>query len=159
MKGALWITSQINSAISSIKSPTDNQEITFKIDNIQTKIKPTFKNNRVAFQIKSKGNAYLFSSNSNLDVKNNEMIILLQKSLNKDLANLMQQTFQTTKQAKCDAFRLSDYLDWRYPKAWEQLQHHWNEYYAEQLKIDIDVDIALNLSGNYYRSSERYKKN
>lgn len=155
LRGALWITSQIHDSISSIKSPTDSKEITFRISNIKTKIKPVFKNNQISFQVKSQGSAYIFSSNSNLDIKNSEMLIKLRETLNKDLARLMHQTFQSTKQIKCDAFRLSDYLDWRYPKAWRQIQHQWDVYYADQLKIEIDVDIRLNQTGTFYRSTER----
>ncbi|MCM3039160.1 Ger(x)C family spore germination protein [Paenibacillus motobuensis] len=155
LRGALWITSQIDEAIASIKSPTDSKEVTFRISDIKTKIKPMFNNNQISFQVKSRGTAYIFSSNSNLDIKNSEMMIKLKETLNKDLARLMHQTFQTTRHVKCDAFRFSDYLDWRYPKAWRQIQHQWNDYYADQLKIEIDVDITLNHTGTFYRSTER----
>ncbi|NWL87165.1 MULTISPECIES: Ger(x)C family spore germination protein [unclassified Paenibacillus] len=159
LRGALWITSQVDSAISVIKSPTDKQEITFKINNINTKIKPTLKNNQVVFKVNSKGTAYIFSSNSNIDVKNAEMMIKLRETLNKDIESLMHQTFKATKQVKCDAFRLSDYLDWRYPQVWNQIKDQWDDYYADRVKIEVDVDIALNLTGTFYRSAGRTEKN
>lgn len=157
LRGALWITSQIDSAISSIKSPTDQREVTIKINNIRTKIKPTIKNNQIAFELKSTGNAYLFSSDSDLDVKDTRAVEELQNTLNKDLEGLIRQTFETTKQAKCDVFRLSDYLDWRYPKIWEKLQDQWGEYYAEKLPIDIDVDITINRTGTFYQSTQQIR--
>ena len=159
LRGALWINSQIDSAIASIKSPTDQREVTIKINNIRTKIKPTIKNNQIAFQIKSTGNAYLFSSDSNLDVKDTKAVNELENTLNKDIESLMRKAIETTRQARCDAFRLSDYLDWKYPKIWKNLQGQWDEYYANKLPIDIDVDISISRTGTFYKSSHQIEDN
>lgn len=159
LRGALWITSQADSAIASIKSPTDQREITIKINNIRTKIEPKLKNNQIAFQIKSTGNAYLFSSDSNLDIKDTEAINQLQNTFNKDLESLMHKAIETTKQARCDAFRFSDYLDWKYPKIWKNMQGQWDEYYANTLPVDIDVDITINRMGTFYQSTQQIGDN
>ncbi|MNE74776.1 hypothetical protein D3C80_1708780 [compost metagenome] len=71
----------------------------------------------------------------------------------------MEQVLNKTRQAKSDAFLMSNYLDWRYPNAWNKIKARWKDYYASSLPIEISVDIDLDRTGGNYRSIELEKTN
>ncbi|MDU2241331.1 MAG: Ger(x)C family spore germination C-terminal domain-containing protein, partial [Paenibacillus sp.] len=57
-----------------------------------------------------------------------------------------------TRQTRSDAFIMSQYLDWRYPKIWHSMRDQWKNFYAKELPIEVDVEIQLNPTGGVYRS-------
>ncbi|MMZ64289.1 hypothetical protein D1872_266030 [compost metagenome] len=66
----------------------------------------------------------------------------------------MEQVLNKTREAKSDAFLMSNYLDWHYPKTWHKIKVRWKDYYSSSLPIDVTVDIDLDRTGGNYRSVE-----
>ncbi|GIO36714.1 germination protein [Paenibacillus antibioticophila] len=155
LQGALWISSQMESSIITINSPTDGEEISCTTDGISTTIKPIVKNGQISFKIKSKAKAHVLSSMSDIDFKDPEVILQVEKILDKDTENRLRLVIDKTRQARSDSFLMSQYLDWRYPKAWNSIKDRWKSYYAAEMPIEIDVSIRLNRTGGVYRSIKR----
>lgn len=155
LQGALWISSQLRSSIITIKSPTDGKEISCTTEEINTAIKPVFKQGEISFKIKSEAKAHVLSSMSDIDLKDPEVILELEQILNKTTEERLRLVINKTRQARSDSFLMSQYLDWRYPKAWASIKDRWKSYYATELPIDIDVKIRLNRTGGVYRSVEQ----
>lgn len=152
LQGALWISSQMKNSIITVKSPTDGKDINCITEGINTGIKPKFNNGKVSFKISSTAKAHVLSSMSEIDLKNPEIILQIQEILNKSTEERLKMVIKKTRKARSDSFLMSQYLDWRYPKAWASLKDQWKNYYATELPIDIDVSIRLNRTGGVYRS-------
>ncbi|MBU5672442.1 Ger(x)C family spore germination protein [Paenibacillus brevis] len=152
LQGALWISSQMKSSIITINSPSDGREISCTTEGISTSIKPIVKNGQISFKIKSKAKAHVLSSMSEIDLKDPEIILKIEKILDKSTEERLRLVIDKTRQAQSDSFLMSQYLDWRYPKAWHSIKDRWKSYYATELPIEIDVSIRLNRTGGVYRS-------
>lgn len=152
LQGALWISAQMKSSTITINSPSDGKEITCATEGISTSIKPVVKGGQISFKIKSKAKAHVLSSMSDIDLKDPEVILKIEKILDKSTEERLRLVIDKTRQARSDSFLMSQYLDWRYPKAWNSIKERWKSYYASELPIEIEVGIRLNRTGGVYRS-------
>ncbi|GIP48719.1 germination protein GerAC [Paenibacillus sp. J53TS2] len=149
---ALWISSQLKNTTTTISSPTDDKEISFFIEDVKTSIDPVVHGENISFRVKSSAKAFVESSLSHIDLKNPEVLLKLEEILNKTVEEQFLDVLAKTRQARSDAFIMSQYLDWRYPKVWHSVRDQWKNIYAKELPIDVSVDIKLNRSGGVYRS-------
>lgn len=153
LRGALWISSQIDSSIVSIPSPTDGKEISVVAQGIGSKIRPKLKDGKLLFQIKSQATGYVLSSQSEVDLRDPKQLSLIQSTLEQDIVKRLTEVIEKTRAAKSDAFLMSQYLSWRYPKIWDRMKEGWREFYASELPVEITVDFQLNQTGGMYRST------
>ncbi|MDU4696046.1 MAG: Ger(x)C family spore germination protein [Paenibacillus sp.] len=149
---ALWISSQLKNTTVTIASPTDDKEMSFFIEGIKTGIEPVVRGNQVSFRIQSNAKAFVETSLSHIDLKDPMVLQQLEEILNKQVEEQFISVLNKTRQARSDAFLMSQYLDWRYPKFWHTMQDQWKNYYAKELPIEVDVEIKLNRTGGVYRS-------
>ncbi|WP_068785456.1 Ger(x)C family spore germination protein [Paenibacillus phocaensis] len=149
---ALWISSQLRSTTITISSPTDEKEMSFLIEGIKTSIDPIVHGGNLSFRIKSSAKASVEASFSHMDLKNPDVIDQLEKLLDKAVEEQFLEVLAKTRQTRSDAFLLSQYLDWRYPKIWHSMKEQWKNFYAKELPIEVSVDIKLNRAGGVYRS-------
>ncbi|MEF2964239.1 Ger(x)C family spore germination protein [Paenibacillus sp. M1] len=147
LRGALWISSQLKSSIISVSSPTDGKQIDALAQGIKTKILPVVKGGAISFKIKTSADAYLLSSLSELDLTREEILLRLQEAYAKTIKERLNQVISKTRQAKSDAFIMSQYLDWRYPTAWRRIKGEWKSYYADQLPIEVEADVTVKRTG------------
>ncbi|MEK5164089.1 Ger(x)C family spore germination protein [Paenibacillus sp. FSL R5-0527] len=152
LRGALWISSQLSTTTITIASPSDGKEISCFIEGIKTSIKPNVKNGNVSFQITSSARAFVQTSMSEIDLKDPAVVQQLEVILQKDVEERLNKVLEKTRKARSDAFLMSQYLDWRYPKIWRSMRPQWKNYYAEELPIEVKVKIMLNRTGGVYRS-------
>lgn len=149
---ALWISSQLKNTTVTIPSPTDGEEVSFFIEGIKTDIIPVVKGDNVSFQIKSNAKAYVETSLSHIDLKKPQVLQQLEEILGKKMEKEFLDVLTKTRQARSDAFIMSQYLEWRYPGIWNKVQEHWKHIYAKELPIEVDVEVQLNRTGGVYRS-------
>lgn len=157
VRGALWLSSQIHNSMITVPSPSDGKDISCFTQNVSTNIKPVVQDGQVSFSIKSKADAFVVQSESTIDLSEGEMLLKIQQKLNETIKRNMEEVVDRTKEFKSDAFLLSYYLDWRYPKVWENMKPRWRDYYSNSLNFDISVDIALERTGGNYRSVQLEK--
>ncbi|WP_435925435.1 Ger(x)C family spore germination protein [Paenibacillus sp. DYY-L-2] len=153
LRGALWISSQLDTSIISIPSPSDGKEISVVAQGVGTKIRPKMKEGKLRFQINSTAKGYVLSSQSEIDLRDPKKLSQIQDALEQDIVKRLSQVIEKTRKAQSDSFLMSQYLGWRYPKTWNRLKNEWREYYASELPIDIKVNIELNQTGGAYRST------
>lgn len=149
---ALWISSQLKNTTLTISSPTDGKEMSFYIEEIKTDIKPKVQGDQVSFRLVSSAKAYVESSLSHIDLKDPQVFQQLEEILSKDVEEQFIRVLNKTRQARSDAFLMRQYLDWKYPKVWHTMQDQWKNYYANELPIEVDVNIRVNRTGGVYRS-------
>ncbi|MBW4838116.1 MAG: Ger(x)C family spore germination protein [Paenibacillaceae bacterium] len=149
---ALWISSQLKNTTITIASPSDEKEMSFFIEGIKTSIDPVVRGDQLSFRIKSSAKAFVETSLSYIDLKDPEVLQQLEEILNKKVEEEFIGVLDKTRQARSDAFIMSQYLDWRYPKIWHSMRDQWKNFYAKELPIEVDVEIQLNRTGGVYRS-------
>lgn len=152
LRGALWLSSQVHNSFITVPSPSDGKDISCFAQNISTDIKPVVKDGIISFSIKSKAEAFIVQSESTIDLRESEMLLKIQKKLNETVKSNIEEVINKTKKFKSDAFLMNYYLEWKYPKAWKQIEPRWKDYYSTSLPIDISIDIDLNRTGGNYRS-------
>lgn len=152
MRASLWILSQIKTSVLNMESPTDGKMISFFLEKMKTKTEPRLEDQSAAFTVKSHTEAYVLASESTIDLDNDKNIELLRKELEVAVKSRIQQTIAKTRQARADVFRLGEKFDWKYPTAWKILQPSWRNLYANELPIDVVVEIELLRTGGAYRS-------
>ncbi|RCX23426.1 spore germination protein KC [Fontibacillus phaseoli] len=155
LRGALWLSSQLKTSVINVKSPTDGGIISAVAQDIGTSIKPVVRNGKVSFKVNSHAGAFILSSLSDIDLKKPDNLLRLQEVFEKNIAERMNRVLEKTRRAKSDAFLMSQYLDWRYPKMWGRMKEDWREYYATELPIDISVSITIKRTGVVFRSTKQ----
>lgn len=159
LRGSLWLSSQIRSSIITVASPSDGKEISCTAHDVSTKFIPVVKNGDISFQVKSKAKAFVLDSKSDIDLSKSSTLVQINEKLNEAVKNNILQVLNKTREARSDAFLMSNYLDWRYPKAWNKMKARWKDYYSSSLPIDVSVDIDLEQTGGSYRSIKVEKTN
>lgn len=149
---ALWISSQLKNTTISISSPSDEKEISFFIEGVKTSINPVVRGDQLSFRVKSNAKAFVETSLSRIDLKDPKVLQQLEEILNKKVEEEFLGVLAKTRQTRSDAFIMSQYLDWRYPKIWHSMRDQWKNFYAKELPIEVDVEIQLNRTGGVYRS-------
>ncbi|GAA0135419.1 hypothetical protein YSY43_22590 [Paenibacillus sp. YSY-4.3] len=152
MKTALLLYSNIKEMTFQIESPTDGKEVIFNVDDVTTKFIAELKENKPAVRLVIRGTASILSSDSKLDLQNDEMLILLQRELNKEVRSRIMQLIQSTRTAKADVFQMGNYFNWKHPDVWKKFRSNWNEFYANGLDIEASVNIRVRGTGEAYRS-------
>ncbi|WHX47271.1 Ger(x)C family spore germination protein [Paenibacillus woosongensis] len=152
MKSALLLNSNVSEMTFRIDSPTDGKEITFNIEDVSTKIQAGRKDNTPSIRLITRGMASILTSDSKLDLLNDQQLILLQKELNQEIRSRMMQMISSTRAVKADVFHLNQYIDWKYPDIWKRLRSNWDEFYAKELDIETAVNIRIRGTGEAYRS-------
>ncbi|MNJ28826.1 Spore germination protein B3 precursor [compost metagenome] len=152
MGSALLVSSNIKDMTIGIKSPTDGKDITFNVQHVNTKFKTRIKNDVPYFRLHTKGTAIVLTSDSNLNLRNEEHLILLQKALDREIQSRIMQLINLTRKARSDVFHLKDYLSWKYPAVWRGMKSDWNEFYAKDLDIESVVNMKLLRTGEAYQT-------
>ncbi|MNN63178.1 Spore germination protein B3 precursor [compost metagenome] len=148
------MSAQIRSTVITVKSPSDGKEISCVAQNVSTNFNPVVKDGEVSFEIKSKAKAFVLDNKSDIDLSKSDTLVQIKKRLNEAVKSNMEQVLNKTREAKSDAFLMSNYLDWHYPKTWQKMKSRWKDYYSSSLPIDISVDIDLDRTGGNYKSVE-----
>ncbi|MCA1291829.1 Ger(x)C family spore germination protein [Paenibacillus sp. alder61] len=152
LRGALWISSQLTSSIVTVNSPSGGEDISCVAQNIGTKLKPVIRGGKVAFQVLSQASAYVLSSNASVDLKDPDKLEKIEDLMEQDIKARLEKVLAKTRKARSDAFLMSQYLDWRYPKVWRKIEPEWREYYAAELPIEVKIKIKLDRTGGITRS-------
>ncbi len=152
LRGSLWISSQLESSIISVDSPTDGKTVNAIAQGIGTKISPVIKDGKISFKIRSSATSYIVASDSDIDLKNDEMLQKLQEAFQKKIESRLKEVIAKTKEARSDAFLMNQYLYWRYPKVWNRIKTDWRDYYADEMPVDVSVKIIIKRTGGIIRS-------
>ncbi|MGV2794734.1 hypothetical protein GNF78_16125, partial [Clostridium perfringens] len=112
------------------------------------------------FQVLSQASAYVLSSNASVDLKDPDKLEKIEDLMEQDIKARLEKVLAKTRKARSDAFLMSQYLDWRYPKVWRKIEPEWREYYAAELPIEVKIKIKLDRTGGITRSvtQNNYKK-
>lgn len=145
-RGAFWLRDTVEDFLISIKSPTDQKNISIIAKQAKTKIRPS-KKDPFTFDVYIKVGGNISESDSSIELQKKENIHILERIAIRNIKNRIEETFQTSKKAGADAFELGEYLSWYKPKIWKNVKEDWQTIYQDQVKLNIHVDFMLQHTG------------
>ncbi|WP_163852467.1 Ger(x)C family spore germination protein [Paenibacillus elgii] len=153
MRGALWITGQLQDAEISVPSPTDGKLVSFMIEQMHSKIKPVLTGDGIAMHITTKASAEMLGSDSRLNTEDRKQLSELEQRLDALVEQRMNSAIAKTKEVRADAFQFAKYIDWNYPRLWKSMKPQWREWYRNRLKPVIQVNISIKRLGTVQQSA------
>ncbi len=148
MRGALWILGQLKDAEISVRSSTDGKSVNYMINKARTQIKPSISGDQVTILIKTKAEASLISSDSNVNLQDPLQRKKLERGIELLVEERMNKAIEKARRAGADVFSFGQYVDWYYPKEWNKLAPRWRELYSRQVKIITKADITIKRIGS-----------
>ncbi|WP_289139744.1 Ger(x)C family spore germination protein [uncultured Brevibacillus sp.] len=148
MRGALWIMGQLKDAEISVHSTTDGKSVNYMINKARTKITPSISGDKVSILIRTKAEASLISSDSNVNLQDPVQRKKLQRGIEILVEERMNKAIEKARKAGADVFSFGQYVDWHYPKEWNTLATRWRELYSRELKVITEADITIKRIGS-----------
>ncbi|WP_165613067.1 Ger(x)C family spore germination protein [Paramaledivibacter caminithermalis] len=143
LKGGTLVTVATNLAKEPVK-------ITFEIFKNKTKVKPIYKDGKIAMKIDIKTMVNINEIDSSLDFMNEENLKRIQRSgedtIKKMVGNVIK---KVQEEYKSDIFGFGAIISRENPKLWEGIKSNWEDIFT---KLDVDVNVNLNIRGSALRS-------
>lgn len=73
--------------------------------------------------------------------------IILRK-LDEKISSMLLEAIKMTQKMKTDVFQLGMLLEWNYPEYWNQVRHKWDDYYSNELKINVGTQFYIDNFGS-----------
>ena len=127
----------------------ENTNYTLSLKGIETKlyessVKYDFTNNKVSINVNAK--AKIIENTVNLDLKNNETYLIIEKELNDILKDDLNNLINDLKEKNIDAININD-------KQYKKTRKNKNNY-LKNADIKINVDIKINWKGSIFQIDE-----
>ncbi|MCL6604804.1 MAG: Ger(x)C family spore germination protein [Paenibacillus sp.] len=96
------------------------------------------------FEIRLRGRASIVSIKDpdNRGIK--EISQTIEDKLEQEISKQVTEAIQKTQKAQTDIFHLGLLTEWNYPKEWNKLQEHWEDYYANDAVIKVNTSVRIN---------------
>ncbi|SES68843.1 Ger(x)C family spore germination protein [Anaerobranca gottschalkii] len=128
---------------------TKGDKYTIEMLGVKTKITPSYKNDKVVFQldVKGKGNIAGRISNEKEEIDIDELKKVLDQVI-KDKIN--RAIFKAQREYGRDYYNLSKNFYRKYPQKYFQLRDKWDEHFSEgEINVDVDITIIHPALGTY----------
>ncbi len=149
-RGILWIRSELESGVLAVPIPKEKGggRVGARIWNASTKIKPVFRNDKLAIKIEAHGDMEIFENSSRLDLSNPVVLNTLQSVFEKDVKERIQLTLnKTQKQLKSDIFGFGQAIYRANPKKWEMYyKQKWHTIFPD-LEVTIHPHVTIQGTG------------
>jgi spore germination protein KC len=147
-RGVLWLRNEVKLATISIKPKIKGGGyVSMNLLRAKTKIVPIIENGKWTIILKAKADTDIIQNTTNLDMSVPTVVKPLEKQLNKDLKNKVNEALEEVqKQYHSDIFGFSDAFHRKYPKIWAKEKDKWNEIFPE-VEVIVDADIKIHRFG------------
>lgn len=142
------LMTQLSQYIYSVPSPSDGKKIGLYSNSIRTDIKPVMDGGEFAMHIHSVIDAGIIASDSSLDLKQTENLILIEEVIEKKSMEALGGIVAKTQRAGADVFGFAQRIEAKYPRKWASIRDHWRQYYKDKLKVNVTVQVNLKTTGS-----------
>ncbi|CAG7626348.1 Spore germination protein B3 [Paenibacillus solanacearum] len=156
MRAGLWIQGKMKNSVISLDSPTDGKPISFIILSSHAKIRPVFAKGKLHFEITIEAEDDVMSSESTINLMDPDQVSKLETLLSEQLIERIERTLRKTRDEEVDAFGLGWYVDWRYPKVWEQYRTDWRHIY-KNTPVHVTAHVVVKRTGVESKSITRQR--
>ncbi len=148
-RGIPWITNRIKrmTIVFSCEGESRNKKLSsFLVEKSHTKLKPKISDGNLfmSVEIEAKGN--LIETTCNLDMKKSETLRKLEKPIQEQIRNYVEDSFPAVQKMKADTLGFGDKFHKAYPQAWKKLSKNWDNEFAE-IKLDVKVEVKIRQTG------------
>lgn len=157
-QGALWLTATSVFSIFTIESPLDAKDVTFVIEGKKGTVKTRLKQGKPTFDISTKGNAYVLSSESDTDFLDPKALEKLQNELNAEIQDKIKRTIDKSIKANSDVYGFAQYLDAKYPRYWRDNKAKWREIYSNGITYTVKSKVSIIQTGGSHESISGIKR-
>jgi spore germination protein KC len=147
-RGVLWLRNEVKLGTMTIKPQVKGGgSISVTLLSSHTKIIPKIENGRWKIKLQVKADTDIIQNSTHLDISLPVVVKPLEKQLNKDLANIVQETLvEVQKDLKADIFGFSDAFHRKYPNEWAKNKDRWDEIFSE-ITVTVDANIKIHRYG------------
>lgn|GEM_PF-767232 len=145
---ARLVLGQLKRYIYSAPSPTDGRNVGFYTSSLRTEIRPFRTRQGLGVTISSYSDAGIIASDSDIDLRKQQNIELLEKEINRIANKSLMEMIAKTRKSGADVFNFGHYLSVQYPKEWKTIQQDWRAYYKDRLEVRVDSVISLRRLGS-----------
>lgn len=147
MRGAMWLMNRMEQAIITLHSPTDALPVSLHIQRTRTDVKPTLEQGWPVYKVQVQFVSIVNASDSDIDLKDPKQVHALETIAADQIKQRMRKAFDKSRKLKADVFQLASYLEWYYPKQWNQFRPEWDQIYSEKVKLDIEIKPTIYTTG------------
>jgi spore germination protein KC len=122
--------------------------VSVTLTKLTSKITPDkIQDQQIGFTVELSGEGEILENNTNLDLEKLKNLQYLQKEIEKQAKEQVQETINKVQQKyKVDIFGFGEALHKKNPKQWESLKKEWDSHFAEA-DITVKVDLKINRIG------------
>lgn len=162
MRAAMWIKGQMENAVITVESPTDERLIDLLVVDSKAKVKVKGNGARVTVYIEVHAIDDVLASDSNINLQEPEQAQQLADRLKGKLTGRLQKALDKSQRLATDAFQFGEYVEWYLPDYWNRWKHNWHYHYQNDVDFVIDADVKVKRPGAvrlpYWKPTELQKK-
>ncbi|WP_226666285.1 Ger(x)C family spore germination protein [Metabacillus litoralis] len=146
-KGYNFIMNNVKNTVTNVNCPKEGK-FNYEIVKSKTEVTGKVENNtpKIEIQIKSEGN--VGEVKCDIDLTKQKTIEELEKSVEKDLMNLVEMTINNVQEDfSTDVFGFGDAIHRANAEEWENLKSNWNDKHFTDLEINVKADIKIRRLG------------
>lgn len=153
-QGMLLIIGEVYEGVISVAFDSAEKNTSFLFRDVKTKIKPSVKNDEIAFQVEIKGIGELSEAAPHtIDITKPSGVEKIEKLINQEVEHRCQSAVSKAQELQSDVFGFGDKLHRTQPEVWKELENRWEEVFP-YVKVEIKADFTLEHSGLINKSLE-----
>ncbi|WP_018130588.1 Ger(x)C family spore germination protein [Effusibacillus pohliae] len=142
-RGVLWIRNEIKRAIVTIEPKEADGRVALEMIHFRTELIPEIDNQKWTITVKAVAEDDVAENTTVLNVMDEDVIKLLEKEAEQDLADRIRKALQRVQQEmKVDVLGFAAAFNRKYPKEWEAVKDRWDEVFSSvQAQVQTKVYI------------------
>ncbi|MDQ0886639.1 spore germination protein KC [Paenibacillus sp. V4I9] len=148
-RGIPWITNHLQTTTIVFSCEGENrreQLSSFLVEKSHTKLKPNISNGDLVMSVEIEAKGNLTETACNLDLKQSKTLKKLEKYIQEQIKNDVENSFQALKKMKTDALGFGDAFHKSYPQDWKKLSKSWENEFAE-IRMNVKVHVTIQRTG------------
>ncbi|WP_209123220.1 Ger(x)C family spore germination protein [Alkalihalobacillus sp. BA299] len=139
-RGLLWLRDEIRYATITLDVPEGEGKVTMEMIRSETELIPHLENDKWKITVKIKTEDDVIQNASNLDLRNPEFIMLIEKEIEKEVEERIKLAVEKVqKDMKVDILKFDSTFQREYKKKWQTAKERWAEIFPE-IEIEFVVD-------------------
>ncbi|WP_372662242.1 Ger(x)C family spore germination protein [Cohnella sp.] len=148
-RGIPWITNRLKRTtivFSCEGESRHGQQSSFLVEESHTKLIPNISDGNLFMSVEIEAEGNLIETTCNLDLKKSKTLRKLEKHIQKQIRNNVEDSFQAVKKMKADTLGFGEKFHKSYPQAWKKLSKNWDNEFAK-IKLDVNVEVKIRQTG------------
>ena len=153
-QGMLFIIGEAQGGIIPVAFDSTEKNTSFLFRDVNTKVKPLVKEDKITFQVEIKGTGELIGAASEtIDITKWSEVVKMENIINQEVEHRCQSAVIKAQDLKSDVFAFGDKIHRTQPEVWRKIENRWEEIFP-YVEVDITADFSIEHSGLINKSLE-----